>query len=135
MFIERQEKKKKTLPEAAPANVVLAQVLEVRRLLDQTIHLPIHRQFLVGLEVPTSQLFLDTGQHLKGTRILYFAGLGVVGGNGVGSMATTHKRRDWMFSVANDGLAAFRWERWLRWRVALAETPGQKRVMDELKRC
>jgi hypothetical protein len=55
---------KPCLPETAPANIMLAQVLEVRRFLDQPIDLHLVVQLLTRPKVFTGQLLLDTRQDL-----------------------------------------------------------------------
>ena len=57
-------------PETAPTDVVLAQVLEVRRLAEQLLNLFLDRQLLVFLEVATCQLLFNSAQHLQRARVL-----------------------------------------------------------------
>jgi hypothetical protein len=57
---------------------MLAKVLQVRGLGDQLVHLSIHLQLFVGLEVPTSELLLNPGKYLESTLVLYFTSLSLV---------------------------------------------------------
>ena len=57
-------------PEGAPADVVLAQVLELSGLNDELVDLGDDLEVLVGLEVAARELLTDAVQHLDGARIL-----------------------------------------------------------------
>jgi len=59
------------LPEAAPAYVVLAQVLQLRCLHDEFVDLAHDVQLFVRLKVPARQLLADSVEHLDGTGVLY----------------------------------------------------------------
>lgn len=72
------------LPKAAPTNIMLAQVLQIRRLPDEPIDLRVDVQLLLRLEVTAGQLLLDTRQHLQRARVLLLLGLRLVGPAGAG---------------------------------------------------
>jgi hypothetical protein len=57
---------------------VLAEVLKIGCLLDESIHLSEHIELLMGLEVATSQLLLDPGENLQCASVLYLLGFGLV---------------------------------------------------------
>lgn len=58
------------LPETAPTNIVLAQVLQLRRLDDQLVHLVQYVQLFIFLEVSPRQLLLHPLQHLYSPLVL-----------------------------------------------------------------
>lgn len=58
-------------PETAPTNVMLAQVLKLRRLDDELVDLRDDVQLLASLEVPAVELLRDPVQNLDGARVLY----------------------------------------------------------------
>ena len=60
-------------PEAAPSDVMLAQILQAGRLRQQLVHLLLHVQLLVALEVRSRQLLLDPCQHLQRPCVLHLA--------------------------------------------------------------
>ena len=60
------------LPETAPSNVMLAQVLQLGSLDDQLVNLIGYVELLVRLEVATSELLLHAIQDLKSTGVLNF---------------------------------------------------------------
>jgi hypothetical protein len=62
-------------PETAPANVMLAQVLQARRFADELADLHFDIQILFSLEVSARQLLFDTCKYLDGSLILYLFGL------------------------------------------------------------
>jgi len=51
------------LPETTPTNVMLAQVLQIRRLLNEPVDL-LEDVELIATKVPARQLLLDTAKHL-----------------------------------------------------------------------
>src|SRR4051812_16093740 len=64
------------LPEAAPPNVVLAQILELRRLRNQLINLRDDIQLLAGFEIPARQLLRHAIQHLERALVLHLSRVG-----------------------------------------------------------
>ena len=66
------------LPETTPTNIMLTQVLQICRLLDQPIDLHLRTQFFSLAKVLTCQLLLDTGQDLQCPCILHFLGIDIV---------------------------------------------------------
>jgi hypothetical protein len=50
---------------------MLAEILQLRRLIDQFVDLIHDVELLVLLEVPTVKLLLDTGENLEGPLVLY----------------------------------------------------------------
>jgi hypothetical protein len=78
---------------------MLAQVLQIRRLFDQPIHLRENVQLFVRFEIPARQLLFDPTEYLQCTRILYLLSLSLVGNRCDGrAMATTDERRH-MFAI------------------------------------
>lgn len=63
------------LPETTPPNPVLADILNVRGLSEQFVNLVAHIELLIGLEVPSGQLFPDSSENLHGSGVLGFTGL------------------------------------------------------------
>lgn len=60
------------LPEATPADVMLAEVLHASGLPYQLLDLILHIQLLVFLEVSASQFLFDASKDLNSTCVLYF---------------------------------------------------------------
>lgn len=60
-----------SLPETAPTNVVLAQILQLSRLDNELVYLRKDVQLLAWLEIPSSQLLRYPIQDLECTSILY----------------------------------------------------------------
>jgi hypothetical protein len=58
---------------------MLAQILQIRRLLNQSRNLINHIQFLTRPAIPARQLLLNSRQDLQRSRVLNFLGLNVVG--------------------------------------------------------
>jgi hypothetical protein len=136
------------LPKTTPPNIMLTQILQIRRLLNQPIHLRHNPQLLprIGTKVPTRQLFLYSAQHHDRPRILHLLGLSLVCrrpksvsrvvGSDAGAVARAREGREVVRGVdfgADDGLAAFRGEVWFVRGFAVAEAPGEEGVVDELE--
>lgn len=64
------------LPETAPSDPVLADVLHVGGLGKELVHLVTDVQFVTMLEIGTGQFLLDAGKNLEGASILCLPGLG-----------------------------------------------------------
>jgi hypothetical protein len=67
------------LPETTPSNIMLTQVLQVRRFRNQPRDLVNHILLFTRSSVSARQLLLDAGQDLERTRILHFLSFDVVG--------------------------------------------------------
>lgn len=131
------------LPEAAPPDIMLAQVFHARRLRNQLRHLPFHIQLLVALEVPPRQLLLHPTQHLHRARVLHLLRLarslclcrGLIKHRRTAS-AHVAAGRAWLLllrglELADDALAALGGEGRFGWGFAVAETPVEEGVVDE----
>lgn len=67
------------LPETAPSNIMLTQVLQVRSLFDEPVDLIVAVKLLSRSEVFARELLLDTTKDLKRPCILNFLRLYIVG--------------------------------------------------------
>ena len=65
-------------PETTPTNIMLAQILQIRRLPQQSVNLRFDEKLILGFEIPTSQLILDSTKNLHRTSILSFSCFAVV---------------------------------------------------------
>src|SRR6186713_753013 len=59
-----------SLPEAAPTDKMLTQILQLGRVVDQLVHLINNVQLLLALEVPPRQLLRHPVQHLERPLVL-----------------------------------------------------------------
>ena len=129
------------LPKTTPTNVVLAQILQIRRLFDKPINLYLGWQIFTLAKVSASQLLLDPTQHLQRPRILHFLGIDVVvlgrrnrgpvtgAADDAGHLMVCRR----VHGIAHDGLAALRRVVWFRWRsITVVEAPRQEGIMYEL---
>lgn len=140
---ETSKETKRKLPETAPPNPVLANILHIRRLRQEFVHLVAHVEFLVQLEVAACQLLFDSREHLQGTGVLEFPRFV---GNALLSIedAAFENRRPTVpgvcvglapmvhAEVGDYRLATFGGERHLVWGFTNSETPVDQGVMNEL---
>ena len=142
-----QEKKKKQrrkrLPETAPSNPVLADILHIRCLRQQFVHLVAHIELLVQPEVAAGQLLLDSREYLQCACVLEFPGF--VGDaflriedsafeNRWSSVARVVAGLDAVVRVKIGccGLSTFRSEGYSVWGFTDSQTPVDQGVVDEL---
>jgi hypothetical protein len=125
------------LPETTPTNIMLTQVLQVRRLANETRNLIDHILLFARSSISTSELLLDTREHLQRTRILDFLGFDVIGWRRDTRAVTTGlhganriNRRS--VRIAHDRLAALRWEAGFDGRCGVVQTPCEEGVVYEL---
>lgn len=115
---------------------MLTQILQIRRLFDEAIDLIIAVEFLTRSEIFTGEFLFDAAEDLEGTSVLHLLGIGVVVSGRRDARAMTGAadyRGEFCGVAAHDGLSAFRgivgfW----RGFAAVAETPGQEGIVDEL---
>jgi hypothetical protein len=123
-----------TSPETAPSDVVLAQILQICRLSNQSVHLKIHVKFFVRLEIASCQLLLNPGQHLQGPSILHLFSLCFVCWSNAGSMTRAERTSISLHLRTNYRGTTLRRERWLWRRFTVAKPPCEQGIMNELKR-
>ena len=135
--------KKSRLPETAPSNPVLADVLHIRRLCQQFVHLVAHVELFVQPEVAASQLLLDSREYLQCACVLQFPGF--VGNAFLGIEDSAFKNR-WSpvarvvagldavvrVEIGSRGLPTFRSECYSVWGFADSQAPVDQGVVDEL---
>ena len=142
-----QEKKKKQrrkrLPETAPSNPVLADILHIRRLCQQLVHLVTHVELLIQPEITTGQFLLDSREYLQCACVLQFPSF--VGDAFLGIEDSAFKNR-WSpvarvvagldavvrVKIGCCGLSTFRSEGYSVWGFTDSQTPVDQGVVDEL---
>jgi hypothetical protein len=117
---------------------MLTQILQIRRLGNQSRNLIVAIVLLSRLAVSTRKLLLHSAKYLQRTRVLDFLGFDVVGRgrNGQAMPAGGLERRSGIavggVCVAHDGLATFGGEVGFRWGGGVVETPSKKGIVYEL---
>ncbi len=112
---------------------MLAQILQIRRLMQQLIHLIGDIKLLVRSEVRPRQFLFHAGENLQSSRILLLFRFVL--------WIETHSRRTRTVRFAyvavlfaHETLTPFGSEGWFRGGVPVAETPGEEGVVDELEK-